>query len=207
MGSFRSDQLIAAYIRVSTTDQNEASQRQVIDGWLRGSGVSEDRVVWYTDTQTGDNLQRPGFESLRKAIFDGRVGTVVVFKLDRISRKMRDGINTIADWLEHGVRVVSVTQQMDFSGVVGGMVAGLLFAVAEMEQEIRRERQAAGIAVAKRLGKYTGRKPGTFKASPGRVRELRERGFSVCEIGSAMGVSEDTVRRYLKRTKETSDES
>lgn len=199
MGNFRSDQLIAAYIRVSTVEQNEGSQREAIRGWLKGNGIPEERVLWYTDTQTGDNLQRPGFERMRQAVFEGKVGTVVVFKLDRISRKQRDGINVLADWLEHGVRVVSVTQQMDFSGVVGGMVAGLLFAVAEMEQETRRERQAAGIELAKREGKYLGRKRGTFKADPGRARELREKGLSMAEIGNALGVSKMAVSRYLRQ--------
>lgn len=72
-------------------------------------------------------------------------------------------------------------------------------AVAEMEQETRRERQAAGIAVAKREGKYKGRKRGSFKVSPARVRELRERGLSLEMIGRALGVSKMSVSRYLKQ--------
>lgn len=188
----------AVYVRVSTIEQNEASQRQVIDQWLRSTGIPVEQVLWFTDKQTGDNLKRPGFERLQKAIFDGRVGTVVVFKLDRLSRSMRDGINTLCDWCEKGIRVVSVTQQLDFSGTVGRMIASVLFAVAEMEQETRRERQAAGIAVAKREGKYKGRQPGTFKANPRRAMELRERGLSLREIGNALGVSHASAARYLK---------
>ena len=72
---------------------------------------------------------------------------------------MRDGIDTLCDWLGKGVRLVSVTQQLDFAGPAGKMIASVLFAVAEMEQQTRRERQAAGIAVAKRNGVYQGRKP------------------------------------------------
>ena len=53
-----------------------------------------------------------------------------------------------------GVRLVSVTQQLDFAGPAGKMITSVLFAVAEMEQQTRRERQAAGIAVAKRNGVY-----------------------------------------------------
>jgi len=73
---------------------------------------------------------------------------------------LRDGIDTLCDWLGKGVRLVSVTQQLDFAGPAGKMIASVLFAVAEMEQQTRRERQAAGIAVAKRNGVYQGRKAG-----------------------------------------------
>jgi len=46
---------------------------------------------------------------------------------------MRDGINTICQWCENGVRVVSVTQQIDLSGTIGHLVAGVLFSIAEIE--------------------------------------------------------------------------
>jgi DNA invertase Pin-like site-specific DNA recombinase len=55
-----------------------------------------------------------------------------VWKLDRIARSMREGINTLSRWCELGVRVVSVTQQIDLSGTVGHLVAGVLFAIAEI---------------------------------------------------------------------------
>ncbi|HEY5869124.1 MAG TPA: recombinase family protein [Candidatus Tectomicrobia bacterium] len=59
---------------------------------------------------------------------------------------------------------MSPAQQLDLSGAVGRLVASVLFGLAEIEQEYRRERQAAGIAVAKRKGRYHGRAEGTTKA-------------------------------------------
>jgi hypothetical protein len=91
---------------------------------------------------------------------------VVVWKLDRISRRQREGVNLLADWCERGVRVVVITQQLDLSGAVGRLVASVLFGLAEIEHEYRRERQAAGIAVAKQKGRYHGRVQGTTKAQP-----------------------------------------
>lgn len=82
---------------------------------------------------------------------NGEIGTIVVYKLDRISGKMTEGLNVLTDWLERGIRFVSVSQQFDFAGTVGKLIAGVLFAVSEMEQETRRERQAAGIAAANRF--------------------------------------------------------
>jgi DNA invertase Pin-like site-specific DNA recombinase len=113
---------------------------------------------------------------------------------------MMDGMNTVARWMDkQGIRFVSVTQDFDFRGTVGKMVASLLFGLAEMEQATRRERQAAGIAVAKEKGMYTGRKAGAVKkgVKPARAKRLRKQGLTYAEIAEAMGISQSTVRRYL----------
>ncbi len=185
----------AVYIRVSSVGQKEVSQRNEIDRWLKGHGIKD--AVYFVDKKTGDNLQRPAFERLQAAVFNGEVDAVVVYKLDRLSRSLKDGINTLTDWLKQGVRVVSVTQQLDFNGATGQLVAAVLFAVAQMETETRRERQAAGISAAKAAGVYLGRKAGTTKAKPARAAELRRRGLTVPEISEAMGISQRTVFNYL----------
>lgn len=191
--------MIAVYCRVSSFDQTEASQRYDIERWLQGRGME---ATWFVDKgTTGDHLERPEFARLQAAIFAGEVECVVCYKLDRLSRSLRDGINTLTDWLNQGVRVVSVTQQLDFSGATGQLVAAVLFAVAQMEQETRRERQAAGIAAAKAQGKYAGRRAGTTKAKPTRVAELRKRGFNDGEIATSLGLSRRTVQRYLNMIK------
>lgn len=190
---------VAAYVRVSTVGQNEAGQRVEIEHWLTGHGIDAGSVQWFVDKKTGDNLDRPEFKKLQAAVFSGMVGTICVYKLDRISRSLQDGINTLCDWLSRGVRLVATSQQLDFSGVTGKLIASVLFAVAEMEQETRRERQAAGIAVAKREGKYKGRKPGFRKQEPGRALQLRQKGLTTAEIATALGVSEVTTLRYLKQ--------
>jgi len=189
---------VGVYVRVSTASQNEAGQRREVTRWLKGNGIEPQSARWYVDKQTGDNLNRPAFERLQGDIFRGEVGTVIVWKLDRLSRKMRDGLNVLCDWCERGVRVVSVTQQIDLSGTVGRMIAAVLLAVAEMEQETRRERQAAGIAAAKERGIYVGRKAGTTKGKPDRAKKLAERGLTHKEIAMALGVSRRTVIRYLQ---------
>ena len=154
-------------------------------------------VEWFEDKDTGRSLLRPAFEALQTAIFRGTIKTVVVWKLDRISRQQLDGIRVLANWCDRGVRVVSVTQQIDLRGASGRMVASVLFGIAEIELEYRRERQAAGILVAKRRGIYKGRKKGTTKASPARALKLRDQGFTTAEIANALDVSPRTVFRYL----------
>ena len=91
---------VACYVRVSTVGQNEAGQRTEIRSWLKGNGIDPERVDWYIDKKSGDDLDRPAFEDLQKNVFAGSVSTVVVYKLDRLSRKLRDGINTLCDWCD-----------------------------------------------------------------------------------------------------------
>ena len=184
----------AVYVRVSTVGQNEAGQLAEIDKWFAGHDLT---ATYYIDRESGDTLDRPEFARLQADIFAGQIKTVVVWKLDRLSRSLQDGINTLCDWLNQGVRLVSVTQQLDFSGPAGKMIAAVLFAVAEMEQGTRRERQAVGIANAKAKGKYQGRKAGTLKADATRARELQAKGLSGNEIAQALGVSRRSVCRYL----------
>lgn len=188
---------VGVYIRVSTAEQNTDGQKLAIETWLRNHGHAGAKL--YVDHgASGDKLDRPAMARLQADIFAGKVRTVVVYRLDRLSRSLRDGINLLTAWLERGVRVVAVTQQLDFSGATGQLVAAVLLAVAQMEQETRRERQASGIMAAKQAGKYKGRKAGTFKVDVDRLTELAEKGLSRAEIAASMGVSVMTVGRHLK---------
>lgn len=189
--------MIACYCRVSSPGQKNDSQKAEIHRWLSAHGLDEASVQWFEDTESGTRLKRPAFEALQQAIFRGDIHTVVVWKLDRLSRRQRDGINLLADWCERGVRVVSVTQQIDLGGAVGRMVASVMFGLAEIEMEYRQERQAAGIRLAREKGVYQGRQKGTTKAKPQRARQLLQRGLNAAEIATALGVSQRTVFRYL----------
>ena len=185
----------AAYLRVSTIGQNEEGQRREIAKWLHAQDITN--VRWYVDKETGDHLERPAFVQLQQDLFNGSVDAVIVWKLDRLSRSIVDGVNTLARWCEQGIRVVSVTQQLDFNGALGKMLAAIFFGVAEMEQETRRERQRVGIEAAKERGVYRGRQKGTTKARPSRAAQLRSQGLRIQEIATALGVSTRTASRYL----------
>jgi DNA invertase Pin-like site-specific DNA recombinase len=190
---------ISAYVRVSTTGQNETGQREAIQTWSDAHYPGAE-IVWYVDKESGETLDRPEFARLQAAVFSGQVTQIVIWRLDRLSRTVKDGLATLCDWCEQGIRLVSVSQQIDFSGTIGKMIASVLFGVAEMEMETRRERQAVGIASAKRRGIYRGRRKGAVKAGvdPKRAVQLREQGFTQKEIAKSMDVSVSSVRRYLK---------
>ena len=185
---------VGVYIRVSTVEQNLDGQRLAIQTWLDCQGLT---AVWYEDKSTGNNLDRAAFTALQQDVFNGKVKTVVVYKLDRLSRSLRDGINVLTDWLDAGIRVVSVTQQLDFSGAAGKLIASVLFAVSEMETETRKERQADGIKAAKAKGVYKGRAKGSSTVDSVRVRELKAQGLKVTEIATSLGISRQSVYSHL----------
>lgn len=192
---------VACYVRVSTRRQNDDGQRAEVKKWLDANGIDPTKVTWYCDKESGSTLKRPEFDRLQADIFHGRVKTVVLWKLDRLSRRLKDGITTLADWSEKNLRIVVVTQQLDFNGSVGRMIAALLLGLAEIENEYRKERQTAGIEQAKKRGVYKGRANGTLKGNPARVVELRDKGLTVPEISTALGISLRTVWRYMGKEK------
>jgi len=190
---------IAAYVRVSSKRQKDDAQRAEIQKWLDANGIDPKQVEWYADKETGRTMRRPEFDRLQKDIFNGKVKCVILWKLDRLSRRLKDGVTTLADWAERGLKIVVVTQQLEFNGAVGRTLAALLMGLSEIEWEYRKERQQAGIAVAKKKNIYKGRKAGTTKGKPDRAKELKAKGLNANEIATALGVSERTVFRYLDK--------
>lgn len=192
--------MIACYIRVSTISQNSDGQKKDIKRWLKGQGHAVKDVRWFEDKETGKHTDRPAFKKMQQAVFMGELKTIVVWRLDRLSRNQRDGINRLADWCEKGVRVVSVTQQLDLSGATGRLIAGVLFAVGEMELEAIKERQAAGIAAAKSKGVYenNGDRRRGFRKAKDKVLKLHKKGHSPTAIARECGIARSTVYEYLK---------
>jgi DNA invertase Pin-like site-specific DNA recombinase len=187
----------AVYIRVSSPKgQKTDSQRAELETWLKRH--RQKSVRWFEDKESGASLQRVAFQKLQAAIFAGEITTVVVWKLDRLARNLKEGVNVLADWCQRGIRVIAVTQQVDLSGPVGNLIASLLFGIAEIELQYAKERQAIGIILAKKRGVYKGRRAGTTKAAPARALKLRKQGLTVVEIASALGVKERTVYHYLR---------
>jgi len=189
--------MIAAYLRVSSQNQKHDSQRSEIQRYLKNNGIHFNRVTWYEDTETGTRLQRAEFDRLQADIFAGKVKTVILWKLDRLSRNLRDGVNVLGDWADKGIKIIVITQQLELSGAIGRTIAALLLGLAEIEHTNIKERQKAGIEAAKLRGVYTGRARGSTKANPMRARELKQKGLTNAEVSVALGISHRTLRRYL----------
>ncbi len=194
----------AAYLRVSTGRQRGASQLREVKRYCEAHGLAD--VQWYRDKASGATLQRPAFAKLQADILAGRIHTVVLWRLDRLARSLRDGVNVLVDWCQRGIRVISVTQHLDFNGADGKVVAAVLPAVAEMEREAIRERTQVGLDAARARGVKLGRpkgnhapwSPAKHKVDPALARSLRRQGVTVRELAERFDCSRPTVYAALR---------
>lgn len=137
------------YVRVSTEEQNTIRQ----DILMEQLGV--DKV--FTEKISGKNADRPALNEMMQFVREG--DTVIVESLSRFSRSTRDTLNLINELNEKKVDFVSVKESMDTTTPQGQFVLTIFAALAQLEREQSRQRQAEGISAAKAAGKYTGRKP------------------------------------------------
>lgn len=193
---------IAVYIRVSTLDKQDnglLSQEQALMEYCHNHGFQDDDIKAYRDRMSGGNIDRPQLKKLQQDIFRGRISTVVVWKLDRLSRSLKDGINLLVDWLDKGIRVVAVSQQFDFSGTVGKLIASVLLGIAEMERQNIRENIVRGMRAAAERGVKIGGSEQRILADD--ILRLKEEGYNMSCIAKELKCSRQTLYLALRRTK------
>lgn len=193
-------QHVAVYMRVSTGSQDTASQEPDLRSWSESQAVP---VEWYVDTASGRSMDRPAWSEVQDAIRCGRVGTVVVWRLDRLGRTASGLTSLFEELRERRVNLVSIKDGLDLSTAAGRLMANVLASVAQFETEVRSERVRAGQAVAKSRGKrWGGSKPGVRrKVTPTMARTIKrmhQEGEQVTAIASCVGVSRPTVYSVLR---------
>ncbi len=125
--------------------------------------------------------------------------TVLCHSMDRLARNLDDLRRIVLDLTGRGIHIVFVKENLTFTGEdspMSNLLLSVMGAVAQFERELIRERQRDGIAIAKREGKYSGRKP---SLTPARAAELRRRvadGGSKAALAREFGISRDTLYRY-----------
>lgn len=187
--------MLIGYARCSTHHQDAdlTAQRDAL-GRL---GVAPERV--YADVGlSGTNRDRPG---LREALAALRAGdTLVVTKLDRLARSVRDAADIAADIEQRGARLSLAGSIYDSQDPMGKLLFNVLSMVAEFEADLIRQRTREGMAVARSRGRLRGKRP---KLSPAQERHLvglvHSGEHSTSEVASLMGVSRATVYRAVER--------
>jgi DNA invertase Pin-like site-specific DNA recombinase len=108
---------------------------------------------------SGGNMERPALQALMEDVKSGKIDTVVVYKIDRLSRSLMDFAEIIGAFEKHNVTFVSVTQQFNTTTSMGRLTLNILLSFAQFEREIISERIRDKVAMAKRRGKQTGGMP------------------------------------------------
>src|SRR4051812_18940292 len=181
--------MLVGYARVSTTDQTLALQQDA----LQKAGCSK----IFTDTASGAQTERKG---LTEALEYVRIGdSLVVWKLDRLGRSLKDLITRITELQTRNIGFKSLTEQIDTTTSGGKLIFHIFGALAEFERDIIRERTNAGLEAARSRGKLGGRPPAL---SPEKIKLARklyaDTSMSVAEICKMLGISRHTLRRYMK---------
>lgn len=191
------EKTIAIYARVSTDKQkvdmqlNELRQFAARSGWT----IYEE----YIDQNfTGANTNRPAFQEMMEAARKRRFDMLLVWKLDRLSRSLKDLINTIDELGSSGIDFISYDNNLDTSTPTGKLVFQIVGAVAEFEKDIIRERVVAGLAAARNKGKQLGRPPIPQTVYDKAVK-MRSEGLSFRKIGRVLGVDEGTIRKRFNK--------
>lgn len=120
-----------------------------------------------------------------------------ITKLDRLARSTRDLLNILNKLDQKQVKLHVIDQQIDTSTPAGMLLVTMLGAIAAFENDLRKERQADGIALAKRKGVQFGRKRALTDEQAQRLREMRSEGKKIVELMAEFSLSKATVYRAL----------
>lgn len=179
-----------AYIRVSTSEQNPARQREMILSY----GIPEERI--YCEKLSGKNMERPELKRMLGAL---RVNdTVVVASLDRLGRNTRDLLNLIEEFNKKQVRFVSLKENIDTSTPTGKFFLTIMAAIAEMEYTTIRERQMAGIELAKQEGRMNGRPRVKEDSFETHYQQYKRGQITITQAAKLSNISRATFYRRMK---------
>jgi len=149
------------YIRVSTDAQREEgysidAQKEMLAGHCASKGIKN--FDYYIDGgYTGSNMERPELQRLIADVKSKAIDTVLVYKLDRLSRSQKDTLYLIEDVFNpHGVDFISTQESMDTSTPLGRLMLGILSAFAQLERENIRERTRMGMRERVKAGFWMG---------------------------------------------------
>ena len=182
---------LIGYARVSTDDQSAELQ---IDA-LKAAGC----VKVFTEKASGSLAKRPQLDKMLDHLRPEDV--VVVWRLDRLGRSLKNLIDLTKDLGERGVGFRSLSEALDTTTANGRLFFSIMGALAEFERDLIRERTNAGLAAARARGRVGGRPP---VMTPEKVKVARQlydsKECTVEAIAKTLGVSRKTIYRHLAPT-------
>lgn len=180
------------YARVSTNDQKLDLQ---IDQ-LRQAGCEQ----IFKETISGAKSERPVLRSLLEQMRAGDV--LVIWKLDRLGRSLRDLVELVSTLMDKGVGLKSLHDPIDTTSSQGRLVFNIFASLAEFERDLIIERTQAGLSAARARGRLGGRPKGLSAAAEKKAVAAealyKEGQLSVNEIAENLGVSKATLYKYLR---------
>lgn len=177
-----------AYVRVSTVEQNEARQIEALEKF----GVEK----WFTEKISAKDTNRP---QLRAMLDFARKGdTIYIHDFSRLARSTKDLLDIVETLHSKGITLVSNKESIDTSTPTGKLMLTMIAAINEFERTNLLERQKEGIAIAKRNGKYKGRKPFTSDKFDGLYAQYIKREINKTEFAKQLEISRPTLDKMIR---------
>jgi len=179
------------YGRVSSKDQHLDVQEARLEAVC-------DRV--YLETGSGTSLRRPKLQEVLDRLDAGDV--LVVAKLDRLARSVADLYHIVSQLKARGATLEVLDQPMDLDSFTGKIVFAVLGLVAELEINLRHERQMAGIQAAQAKGVHFGRQKALTPAQVATLCQRRTQGATIRELMQEFQLGKSAICRYLVRERQ-----
>ena len=178
--------MLVGYARVSTQEQDLTLQLDA----LRSAGCEK----VFEEKASGAQRERPALQTALEYMRRG--DTLVVWKLDRLARSLKQLIETVEDLGSRGIGFRSLTEAIDTTTSGGKLVFHIFAALAEFERGVIRERTLAGLQAARARGRLGGRPPALSPKDVAAAKALlRDPEITVAEVARRLGVVPSTVER------------
>lgn len=179
--------MLIGYARVSTQDQNLELQIEA----LKKAGCEK----IYEEKISGAKTERP---ELARTLNDLRKGDVlVVWKLDRLGRSLKDLVGIITDLSSREVQFKSLTDSIDTATTSGRFFFNVMASLAQMERELNQERTNAGLEAARKAGRVGGRKRVMTESKKEAAIKLMAAGVPPKDVAQNLGISVPTLYRHI----------
>lgn len=177
-----------AYVRVSTVEQNEERQIEA----LKKFNIEK----WFTEKVSGKNMDRPKLQEMLDFCREG--DTIYIHDFSRLARSTKDLLDIVERLKEKGVHLVSNKENINSSTPQGKLMLTMIAAIYEFERENMLERQREGIAIAKREGKFKGRKPLELDDFDKYYELYVSRQITKSEMARKLNISRPTLDKMIK---------
>jgi DNA invertase Pin-like site-specific DNA recombinase len=179
--------MLIGYARVSTQDQNLDLQINA----LTKAGCKK----VFDDKVSGNRAERPGLAKALEMLREG--DTLVVWKLDRLGRSVKNLVDMVGELHKQGVQFKSLTDAIDTGTPSGRFFFHVMASLAEMERELTIERTRVGLEVARQLGRKGGRKRQMTDSKIASAKKLLTSGVPPRDVARNLGVSIPTLYRWI----------
>lgn len=194
--------MIIGYVRVSSIDQNEARQLETMERYKVDKIFSE--KVSAKDTKRPKLQELLGFidnfYEFNQQLDDDKKQslTVVIHDFSRLARSTKDLLNIVELFEEKKVTLISAKENIDTSTSTGKLMLTMIGAINEFERANLLERQREGIAIAKKEGKYKGRKEVKIDNFEEYYNKYKNRELNKSQLAKALEVSRPTLDKLIK---------